>query len=325
MVVLLGILKLVAAALTAFFAAYGLLHDFRRDGKVTREGKIALCGGVVSAVVTMGGEVLGTLKQRSDDEAARQKSEEQIAQSNALMTQVLRGVYPLKGSTIDLSFGFTPIEQDTGITAAYRKRLDREIAALEKTRHFGKTESGVIDRASGQAVGVVLKDGSPLLPRHVPSEEIPWIALNKFTYVFQFYTNMPNEQGIGTKNPNLSFSVTPIRREFGAGLSDMLQIETYDATVITYYHDDGTIDGLKDLSNVLCIVWLSVSNPSDDVNKITLGDNLLLRSSELRMLTFHVGPKNCSISGSRLAKRSGPAPGWWFRFGDDTLKNCSLL
>lgn len=33
MVVLLGVLKLIAAALTAFFAGYGLLHDFGAIGK----------------------------------------------------------------------------------------------------------------------------------------------------------------------------------------------------------------------------------------------------------------------------------------------------
>jgi hypothetical protein len=319
MVALLAVFKLIAAALTAFFAAYGLLHDFRREGKVTREGKIALWGGIISALVTMTGEVLGTMKQRADDAAARRKSDE-------LITQVLRGVYPLKDASIDLTFDFNPTDDaDAAVLAGYRKRLDQQVASLEKTRHFGKAEFGVIDRETGQAVGVVLKDGSPLLPKNIPSEEIPWIALNEFTYGFEFYRDIRDETTLRAQNPNLSFSVTPKRREFGAGLSDMLQISTYDATVTTYYHDDGSIYGLKDLSNVLCIMYMISSSSSDDVHKVARGDALLMRSASLRILTIHVGPKNCSISGSRLSKRSGPGPGWWFRFGDDTVKNCSLF
>lgn len=326
MVILLGILKLVAGAVTAFFGGYGLLHDFRRHGKVTREGKIALYGGIIAGFLTVTSQVLETYKQRFDDQQVAQKSQDQIDRSNELMTQVLRGVYPLKDATFDVDFDFTPNEPYTiQAVAAYRRRLDQEVATLERTRRFTKAEYPVADNATSSVVGVVLKDGSQLLPRHTTSEEVPWLALHKFSYHFEFYNKVRDEKSIGTQNPNLSFDVIPERREFAAGLSGMLQIETHHAGVTSFYHDDGSIGGLKDLSDVIVVFELFAHGPTDDVNTMAAADNVLLRSSSINSIVMHIGAKNCFISGSRLEKRTPPAPGWWFRLGKDTLKECSLF
>jgi hypothetical protein len=86
MIVLLGILKLLAAGVAAFFGGYGLLHDFRRDGNVTREGKLALYGGIIAGMLTITGQIFETLKQGVDDREAAIKSAQQVALSNQLMT-----------------------------------------------------------------------------------------------------------------------------------------------------------------------------------------------------------------------------------------------
>jgi hypothetical protein len=325
MVILLGIFKLVAAAVAAFFAGYGLLHDFRRDGKVTPEGKIALYGGIIAGLLTVTSQLLETLKQRSDDRKAETKYAQQVEISNQLMTQILRGVYPLKDVTFDVSFDFTPSDADSSDDIdAYKQRLDHEVAAILKIRRFTKNETAITDANTNQPVAVALKDGSRLLPKEKESEEIPWIALTKFRYNFAFYSNASDEKSIGLRHPNLSFSVVPDRRDFGAGLSSMFQIDTYHAGVTSFWNDDGTIGSLKDLSNVIGTFYMSPSSPSPSVENVTRAQRLLLRSSSIRGITMHVGAKDCVINSYELKKREAPALGWWFRFGNDTLKNCSV-
>jgi hypothetical protein len=323
MIILLGIFKLLAAGVAAFFGGYGLLHDFRRDGKVTREGKRALYGGIIAGLLTITGQVFETLKQGADDRQAAMKSAQQVALSNELMTQILRGVYPLKDVMFDLSFNFNPADpfaiEDI---ASYKRRLDQGFATMLRTGRFSSTEGALRVAGTNEIAGVVLRNGSPFLPRNTADEEVPWIALNRFSYVFAFYKGVSEERDIGLRNASLSFSVTPERRDFAIGTSSMFQIDTYGARVESFMADDGSIAGLKDLSNVIGTVWLNPHSASPDVEVITKASGLLSRSSSLRLITMHVGAKNCLITGWK--KRTGHAPGWWFRFGEDTLKDCSI-
>jgi hypothetical protein len=194
---------------------------------------------------------------------------------------------------------------------------------------FSKTESAVRDSSTNAPVGVVLLNGSPLLPRNMVAEELPWLALNRFSYEFAFYNGVTEERNIGTRIPNLSFSVMPDKREFAAGFQSMFEIATYGARVESFSDDDGSIEGLKDLSNVMGTVWLSPRLTTDgslttDIKAFSKAQALLLRGSSIRMITMHVGAKNCVINGYECKKLTGGGPGWWFRFGEDTLKDCSI-
>jgi hypothetical protein len=114
MTILLGFLKLIAAGVTAFFGGYGLLHDFRREGRVTREGKIALYGGIIAGLLTLAAQVLETIKQRQDDQKADLKSAQQAQVNTQLMTQTLTVVHntsdavrlmsSLAGATVDVTY-----------------------------------------------------------------------------------------------------------------------------------------------------------------------------------------------------------------------------
>jgi hypothetical protein len=324
-VILLGIFKLLAAGVAAFFGGYGLLHDFRHDGIVTREGKRALYGGIIAGLLTITGQIVETLKQGADDRQAAMKSAQQVALSNQLMTQILRGVYPIKDVTFDVSFDFDPDDPlEIEDIASYKRRLEQQVTRILKIGRFSKTEGAIRDAGTNQPVGVILRNGSPLLPRDIEAEEVPWIALNDFSFVFEFYNNVSEERDIGTRNANLSFSVTPEKREFSTFSSSTFQIDTYGARVESFWDDDGSIGSLKDLSHVIGIVWLDSHSPTSDIEAFGKGAGLLHRSSSITMITMHVGAKNCRIPSYAFKKRTGPATGWWFRFGEDTLKDCSI-
>jgi hypothetical protein len=93
------VLKLVSGISTAIFALYGIGVKTREDndGPLTKAGKIALTGVLVSAAIGGASASYDFYSGQSKQEAERQTNER-------LMLSVRRGIYPLKGMRADVTY-----------------------------------------------------------------------------------------------------------------------------------------------------------------------------------------------------------------------------
>jgi hypothetical protein len=91
------VLKFAALITGGIFAAIGLLTDYRdKEGKVTKWGKIALFGIVLSTVIGAGTQAVETYRDREaglKNDAANRKSEEQ---TQKVLGELRRAIYPLR-------------------------------------------------------------------------------------------------------------------------------------------------------------------------------------------------------------------------------------
>lgn len=91
------VLKFAALITGGIFAAIGLLTNYRHeDGTVSKWGKIALFGIVLSTIIGAGTQAVETYRDRDaalKNDAANRKSEEQ---TRKLLGEIKRAVYPLR-------------------------------------------------------------------------------------------------------------------------------------------------------------------------------------------------------------------------------------
>jgi len=100
------LLKIFTAIAAAGFGILGVGTRTRdADGKLTKNGKTALCGIIVTAILATSAAVYEFAKGQKDAAAERVKSQH-------LLLAVERGIYPIKGLTSDL---IIDIKKDVGV------------------------------------------------------------------------------------------------------------------------------------------------------------------------------------------------------------------
>jgi hypothetical protein len=106
------LLKFTALVVGGIFAVIGLLTKYHdRNGKVTRWGKIALFGIVLSTTIGAGAQAIESYSQyqkRLANDAANRKAEEQ---TQKLLGQIKRAVYPIRNVTLKNFQILYPIDQ----------------------------------------------------------------------------------------------------------------------------------------------------------------------------------------------------------------------
>ncbi len=146
------VLKLVAGIATAGFGILGIGAKTRDDaGRLTSEGKVALIGILISAIIGGASGVYDFVSGQRAAEVERQKSQR-------LMLSVQRGIYPLRGITGDLVIGF---RQDFLGLADYKTTLRKALPA------HGCTETPEYYCEDDNDSGTVwaIPERSPLFPR----------------------------------------------------------------------------------------------------------------------------------------------------------------
>ena len=95
-------LKFAALIIGGIFSAIGLLTDYRdKKGAVTRWGKIALFGIVLSTIVAAGTQAIESYRDRATalaNDAANRQSE--LATQN-LLAEIKRAIYPLQSLALN--------------------------------------------------------------------------------------------------------------------------------------------------------------------------------------------------------------------------------
>jgi hypothetical protein len=97
-------LKFAALVVGGIFAAIGLLTDYRHeDGRVSKWGKIALFGIILSTIIAAGTQAVESYRDRQTtlaNDAANRKSEKQ---TQDILRQVRRAIYPLHNLAVEMT------------------------------------------------------------------------------------------------------------------------------------------------------------------------------------------------------------------------------
>jgi hypothetical protein len=136
------VLKFAALITGGIFAAIGLLTDYRdKNGVVTKWGRIALFGIVLSTIIGAGTQAIESYRDRDaglKNDAANRKSEEQ---TQHLLAQVRRAIYPLRD--IALHFVIAYPTDAPSFSNALKSRLGLPAASVSAVErggpHYPKT------------------------------------------------------------------------------------------------------------------------------------------------------------------------------------------
>src|SRR5205823_3583439 len=97
MSIALFVLKLLGLFLTGVFGTLGLVTDFKdsQTRKITRWGKIALFGILLSTMLSAVSQILESAKSAHDAGESAKAARDQIARSNEILTNLSRTLNPL--------------------------------------------------------------------------------------------------------------------------------------------------------------------------------------------------------------------------------------
>ena len=247
------LLKLFAGLATAAFGILGIGTETRdRQGKLTRNGWIALIGIVVAGLFAIGTSVYEFSNGQVKAEQDRLKSEQ-------LLRSVRRGIYPFRGMTVSYSLDF-----DQGIPgiAEYKAKLRRAIADnKENCKNEQYLTCTDFDNRSVKPIGYSIPSTSPLFPK-----KSEFITTIKGAFVtFEIYRRSPGKED--ERVDSYKFL-----GEFSAGvwtnwksewwLSYDLRNDHISATVERVEIPDAELAGTKLYSLVDFVPGLMVASPS---------------------------------------------------------------
>lgn len=176
---LVGVLKVLGAAITGVLGVAGLIFDFKAEGgKLTRAGKFVLTGIIASGVVAVAASSVEIYKARSE-------SEKQLKRTSQLLHELSRAVQPISklgaGYWVEIPGGNSKID-------SYLKRLDTEIES--RIEHLRKIEFGedsglhaISSEWNGDPIDVEISNKSDLWPK----DQEGFIATAVLTYGYTVF------------------------------------------------------------------------------------------------------------------------------------------
>lgn len=99
------ILNVFSIILTGFFGIYGLLHEYKdKSGRITRNGKIAVYGILVSATISVIGIGVNLKKAKDQELKQRESFEAELKRYNITLNEIKRLAYPLTDLIVEESY-----------------------------------------------------------------------------------------------------------------------------------------------------------------------------------------------------------------------------
>jgi hypothetical protein len=210
---LLGVLliatKFLGTMFTGVFGILGLVTDYREKttNVITKWGRLALVGIVVSTMVAIASQAIETVLSRKEAREANAQLARQLELSNSTLAEVERSIFPLKDLAISYEVEI-PIQNP--LLAAYKRRLIAGIEQIRDTHGRAGAALGEVVAGSGGGNTVILL-GPSLRP--TKSDGIIYslceehgIAVLLYRKPFdleQFFQSENNKRA----RPDLSFSI----------------------------------------------------------------------------------------------------------------------
>src|ERR1700679_1104751 len=101
--ILLASLKFLAILTAGLLGVIGLLVDFKVDGKITKWGRRALLGTIISTVVAVVTQSVETYKQNQERRKQDDARIQQEKRNEATLHEIRRGLYPIRDATFDVT------------------------------------------------------------------------------------------------------------------------------------------------------------------------------------------------------------------------------
>jgi len=208
--VLLIVTKLLGTLFAGAFGVLGLVTEYRdkRSKKITKWGRLALGGIVVSTVIAITSQAIETVLSKQDAKDTNDKLAEQLKVSNNTLNEVERSIFPIKNLIVGYSMEIPIQSQDF---VRYQERVKAGIQHIDLVRGQGDNQFGVA--IAGGPGYTVIQLGPALLPRKddglvyaLFQEQGLAVSLYRAPFDLNGYF-----QGDPTKRrrPDLSFTVEP--------------------------------------------------------------------------------------------------------------------
>jgi hypothetical protein len=130
--ILLASLKFLAILTAGLLGVIGLLVDFKVDGAITRWGRRALLGTVISTVVAVMTQSVETYKQNLERTTQNRERIQQEKRNEATLYEIRRGLYPIKEATFNVAIRLSKPADDVD---QYLKRIG---TFLVKNRRYAE-------------------------------------------------------------------------------------------------------------------------------------------------------------------------------------------
>ena len=267
---LLPFLKFGAIFLSAFSGGLGLLVEFKEDGHITKWGKRALWGVIISFIIAATIQGVEIYRNKLASIAEEEKTQK-------MLLEISRGIYSIDASKLSFDLDAEIHANDT-----YFKNYNLRVLSVINKFQAGsnlKLPGGVFEiptiNEKGQKVkstSFIITPGSVLYPSSNREKEI-FNLIGQMAIDVSFYKtdSLINSLPAKGKNPNVSFSTKFIKPE--------LEFNTYDTTITIRakglrsdlddyaWRNHGGIESLLDFSNGLVVLSLSdrlIDNLTDD-------------------------------------------------------------
>jgi hypothetical protein len=140
----LAVLQVLGVVLTGIFGLLGLLTKYRNDvGRITKWGRIALVGIVVSTLVAVSSQALEAVRKARESRAAAERTER-------IISEVARAVHPL--TSIEAT-AWALMPWDHPQLASYRKRIEPQLRRIATEWRGNIFEQPLICRTLSCLVG----------------------------------------------------------------------------------------------------------------------------------------------------------------------------
>lgn len=308
------VLKFLGILLVGLFGILALVTRYRDDnGQITRWGRTAVIGTIVSTMGAFISQDLEFRRQADEQRLANEKSIKQAQANAALLEQVARAVDPLNSFE---AWAWVRVDMDTPELATYRTRvlaaIDEAIKAARPQDNRLKNGILVTSRYGDKITDVSIESDSPSFPDK-STEPVAYYLVRYLDLTFKFQKALQDhatadqnaapdlEINIGTADPPASVSLlyNVENKQFVIKASNMQEDQKF-------WQNNGNVLAVPDLYKmratiaIMSGVFPSLNNPIDA--------DILRNRAKLSMHRVMIGlPRGRELE---IDKWPEPKPGW---------------
>jgi hypothetical protein len=310
------IIKFASIMLGGVSGILALLVDFKdKEGRITRWGRLALWGVVISFILSA---IMQTIEIYKDRQAAKAEAE----RTHQFLSAIERGIYNLAPD--QMSFELSLEESlDSPYLRKYGERLKAFAKAYEhkavKLPKGTQCYCSPLDNGREKVDGFIIDRRSPLFP-DPKAEPEAWKMIAQMEVSVSIYKrdSLVSPDTLTTDKANLFFNTISVSTE----LSVMLTSHSVEIVARNMrpnsedfqWHNQGGIESLLDMANATVSIFPR-DNLSEDYTPLELG---ISKATKIQMITFNSNGRmfNCN----QPCKTSGDYPEYYFRMPSDVSK-----
>jgi hypothetical protein len=293
----LAVAKFLTLLIAGTLGVLGLRVEYKDDnGNITRGGKLALIGIIISTLIAATIQGVEVYKQKVEENTKQQQRTEEAQRANKLLTEVQRGVYNFRDISIDIE---TTYPSDHEAFAGYFKRFDegakqyiKTVVANNMKQNYDERYVVFTDDDPNQPYLMTIKSSDGLYPDKL-KEKLAWQLLADSDITISIYkTPLSANETANSENkkPDVQWRIklkgeSKIENQFTekklASSAEWVSVDPKDFG----NKSNGKVVSLVDLSGAQMTITFTDFDLSDD--KMTDLRNDILKKAEINRLNLH--------------------------------------